>query len=29
MAELSEAEILKEYQDCQQAVYDAVGVEMY
>lgn len=29
MADLTEEEIFKEYEDCQKAVYDAVGVEMY
>lgn len=29
MAELTEEEIVKEYEDCQKAVFDAVGVEMY
>lgn len=29
MAELSEEEIVKEYNDCHQAVLDAVGVEMH
>ena len=29
MAELTEEEIVKEYEDCQKAVLDAVGVEMY
>lgn len=29
MAELTEEEIVKEFEDCQKAVFDAVGVEMY
>ena len=29
MAELTEEEIVKEYENCQKAVLDAVGVEMY